>query len=415
MDGGIHILSFTLYPLPFITSPSWFPAPSTQNLAPDTWHLFMISVIIPTYNEAAVIEKTLRRAAAALRTAGEDFELVVVDDASADGTADRVELLAPELPARVLRRPGRLGLATAVLDGWATARGEVWGVIDADLQHPPETLTALAAAIREGADLAIGSRYVPGGGTSDWTWWRRLISRTATHMAATVLPLKLAAVGDPMSGMFMIRASALRDAHLNPLGYKILFEVIAKAHYKKLVEVPYVFQERERGASKLGTRQYLEYLQHLARLAVGTGQFLGWIRYSLVAVAGALIDIALFAALVKKGGWPPAVALPVAIEAALLSNFVWSEVVTFRSTAAPPFHPGVWGRLARYERICLPGAAVNFLVTLLWMALGGRILSAAAAGVVAGGALNLLINVPAIWRTWASPPPDGASSARVRG
>jgi dolichol-phosphate mannosyltransferase len=365
----------------------------------------MISVIIPTYNEAAAIEETLRRAAAALQGAGEDFEFVVVDDASADGTAERVESLAGEIPVRVLRRPGRLGLATAVLDGWATARGDVWGVIDADLQHPPEALAALAQAIRqEGADLAIGSRYVLGGGTTDWTWLRRLISRTATHMAATVLPLKLAAVGDPMSGLFMVRASALAGAHLNPLGYKILLEVIAKAHYKKPVEVPYIFQERERGASKLGARQYLEYLQHLMRLAVGTGQLLGWIRYSLVALTGAVIDIALFATLVKKGAWPPAAALPVAIEAALLSNFLCSEAFTFRSAEAPPFRPGVWGRLARYEWICLPGGALNFAVTLLGIALGGSILSAAAVGVVAGGALNLLANVPAIWRTWASAP-----------
>jgi dolichol-phosphate mannosyltransferase len=364
----------------------------------------MISVIIPTYNEAAVIEETLRRASAALRSVGEDFEIVVVDDASADGTAERVESLSQEIPVRVLRRPGRLGLATAVLDGWAKARGDVLGVMDADLQHPPETLTALAAATRAGADLAIGSRYVPGGGTSDWTWVRRLISRTATHMAATVLPLKLAAVGDPMSGLFMVRASALQGAQLNPLGYKILLEVIAKTHYSKLVEVPYVFQEREKGASKLGPRQYREYLQHLARLAVGTGQFLGWLRYSAVALTGALIDIALFAALVRKGAWPPAGALAVAIEAALLSNFACSEAFTFRSAATPAFGPGVVGRLARYEWICLPGAVLNFAVTLLWIALGGSILSAAGAGVVAGGALNLLMNVPAIWRTWANRP-----------
>src|SRR5580692_6840336 len=151
----------------------------------------MISVIIPTYNEAQVIEETLRRSAAALQAAGETFEIIVVDDASADGTAERVEALAAEIPVRVLKRPGRLGLATAVLDGWATSRGEILGVLDADLQHPPETLTALARTMRQGADLAIGSRYVPGGGTSDWTALRRFISRTATHMAATVLPLKL--------------------------------------------------------------------------------------------------------------------------------------------------------------------------------------------------------------------------------
>jgi len=129
----------------------------------------MLSIIIPTYNEAAVIEETLRRSAAALRNAGGEFEIIVVDDASADGTAERVESLVREIPVRVLRRPARLGLATAVMDGWATARGDIWGVIDADLQHPPETLTALAAAIHQGADLVIGSRYVPGGGTSDWT------------------------------------------------------------------------------------------------------------------------------------------------------------------------------------------------------------------------------------------------------
>jgi dolichol-phosphate mannosyltransferase len=221
-------------------------------------------------------------------------------------------------------------------------------------------------------------------------------------MAATVLPLKLASVGDPMSGMFMVRASTLRGTALNPLGYKILLEVIAKAHYKKLVEVPYVFQERERGASKLGPLQYWEYLLHLLRLAIGTGQFLGWVRYSLVALAGAIIDVALFAALVKKWAWPPFAALPVAIEVALLSNFVSSEFITFRSAEAAPFRLGVARRLGRYEAICLTGAMINFVVTLLGIALGASILQAAALGAVAGGALNLMINVPSIWRTWAS-------------
>ncbi len=361
----------------------------------------MISVIIPTYNEAAVIQETLRRAAAALRSVREEFEIVVVDDSSADGTTERVESLASEVPVRVLRRPGRLGLATAVLDGGATARGDVWAVMDADLQHPPEVLASLAKAMREGADLVIGSRYVPGGGTSDWTWVRRMISRTATHMAATVLPLKLASVGDPMSGLFMIRKSALENAQLNPLGYKILLEIIAKAHYTKLVEVPYVFQEREKGASKLGARQYLEYLQHLLRLAVGTGQLWSWIRYGVVALTGAVIDIALFVFLVKKAGWKPTPALLLAIEAALLNNFFWSEAFTFRSGRNVALHPGVGRRLARYEAICTPSAGLNFMVTGLWMTLDARVLSAAAAGVVAGGALNLLINIPAIWRTWA--------------
>src|SRR5881398_547231 len=115
----------------------------------------MISIAIPTYNEAAVIEQTLRRASQSLGSSGEPFELIVVDDSSTDGTAELAEALAPELPVRVLRRPGRLGLATAVVDAWRLARGDLLGVMDADLQHPPEVLRDLARALREpSVDLA---------------------------------------------------------------------------------------------------------------------------------------------------------------------------------------------------------------------------------------------------------------------
>ena len=374
----------------------------------------MISVVIPTYHEASVIEETLRRAAAALRAASVDFELVVVDDCSMDGTAGLAQLLAKEMPVQVLMRPGRLGLATAVLDGWNLATGEVLGVMDADLQHPPEALTALAQAIQqEDIDLAIGSRYVPGGGTSDWTWVRRFISRTATHMAASVLPLKLSTVRDPMSGLFLVRRSALENAELNPLGYKILLEVIAKAHYRKLVEVPYVFQERRHGGSKLGTRQYLEYLLHLVRLAVGTGQLMGWVRYGTVALVGALVDVGLFIKLVEQKAWPPVGALAVSIEAALFSNFFWSEIFTFSSAEASRFRRGVLGRLLRYEGICIPGALLNMLVTLLWLSRGGGLLTAATVGVVAGGVFNFIVSVPAIWRTWGRRLPGRPSSRQV--
>ena len=364
----------------------------------------MISIVIPTFNEAAVIEETLRRAAAALCHASEDFELLVVDDASPDGTGERVEALAGELPVRVLRRPGRLGLATAVLDGWAAARGDVLGAMDADLQHPPETLTALAQAIRpEGVDLAIGSRYVPGGGTSDWTWWRRFISRTATHMAATVLPLKLATVGDPMSGIFLVRASALREAKLNPLGYKILLEVIAKADYRKLVEVAYVFQERDRGASKLGARQYLEYLLHLAKLAAGTGQLVGWLGYGLVGLVGAMIDVALFCFFAQHWRWRPVAALAVAILAALSSNFAGNEAFTFHARGTAAARKGAGRRLLRYVSVCIPGALLNMAVTLLLVWRGTGLLTAATLGVVSGGLYNFLFNIPAIWKTWRGP------------
>lgn len=362
----------------------------------------MISVVIPTYNEGAVIKETLERAAAALHAAGEEFELIVVDDSSADGTAALAEALSRELPIKVLRRPGRLGLATAVRDGWARARGEVLGVMDADLQHPPEVLAELARAMRDPEiDLAIASRYVAGGGIPEWSWIRRLMSWGATHLAASVLPWTLAQVRDPMSGMFFVRASALAGVELSPLGYKILLEVLGKSGSRGLVEVPYVFEERGRGSSKLGARQYVEYLLHLARLARSTGQLRGWIRYVAVGLVGAMLNIAALYLLAGQLGWRLWLALPVAIELALLSNFLWNERLTFTmSRSGVGDSRATLGRLLRYERVCLPGALLNALVTFFLARRGVSLLPAAAAGVVAGGVWNLALNIPAIWRVW---------------
>src|SRR5579863_2368469 len=107
----------------------------------------MISLVIPTYEEAGVIETALRRAAIALGETGDDFELIVVDDSAGEETAERARAVQSELPVRVLRREGKRGLATAVVEGWKLARGDLLGVMDADLQHPPEVLTRLVDAL----------------------------------------------------------------------------------------------------------------------------------------------------------------------------------------------------------------------------------------------------------------------------
>jgi dolichol-phosphate mannosyltransferase len=201
--------------------------------------------------------------------------------------------------------------------------------------------------------------------------------------------------------MFFVRASAISEVHLNPLGYKILLEVLAKAKRRAYVEVPYVFEQRGRGSSKLGARQYLEFLLHLDRLAGSTGQLAAWMRYGLVGLIGAAIDLGGLYLLVERGGWPLVLALPVAIQLALISNFLWNETLTFRAQR-PPGAAG--GRLAarffRYEVVCIPGAVLNGLVTLVLFTRGIHLLLAALAGILAGGLLNLLFNIPAIWRIW---------------
>lgn len=366
----------------------------------------MISLVIPTYEEAEVIETVLQRAAAALGASGEDFELIVVDDSPGDATAERAQSLASLLPVRVLRRRGQRGLATAVVNGWMIARGDILGVMDADLQHPPEVLPGLVAALRNSdIDVAIGSRHVPGGGSRYWPATRRAASWLTAHLAACVLPWTLAGVHDPMSGIFLVRARALSPVELRPLGYKILLEVLGRGRWRGLAEVPYAFSPRRQGSSKLGLRQSAEYLWHLLRLARATGQLRAWLRYAVVGLGGALIDVALSWWLVHEAGWHPAIALPVAIELALLSNFAWNQAITFRriSGAGLPQAQSLLGTLMRYERVCLTGAVLNFLTTIVLLARGLGLLPSLSIGVLAGGVWNLIFNVPRIWQTWSAP------------
>ncbi len=190
------------------------------------------------------------------------WELIIVDDGSPDGTADLAESYANVHPVRVVRRPGKAGLASAVLAGFAQSRGDVLVVMDADLSHPPEAVPRLVSAIEEGADLAVGSRYVKGGGTEDWPLRRRVVSRAACLMGNLLVPIR-----DCTSGFFAIRKSAVDGVKLNPIGFKIGFEVMARGRYKKAVEVPYVFRDRELGKSKFGRREILQYLVQLGQVA----------------------------------------------------------------------------------------------------------------------------------------------------
>jgi dolichol-phosphate mannosyltransferase len=220
----------------------------------------VISVVVPTYNEAATIPILAARLGAAL--AGRDWELVVVDDGSPDGTAGIAERLAPGLPVRVVRRPGKLGLASAVIDGFRAASGDLLVVMDADLSHPPELVPALADAVAGGAELAVGSRYVPGGGTVDWPLRRRIVSRVACLMGNALVPVR-----DATSGFFALRREVVDGVRLNPIGFKIGFEVIARGRYRRVVEIPYTFRDREHGRSKFGTREIVSYGVQLLQVA----------------------------------------------------------------------------------------------------------------------------------------------------
>ncbi len=163
---------------------------------------------------------------------------------------------------QVLHRPPKSGLASAVWDGMARARGEILVVMDADLSHPPEVVPALVQAVTAGgAELAVGSRYVRGGGVANWPWRRRFVSWFACQLARPFVPMR-----DATSGFFALKRAVVEGVALDPIGFKIGLEVMAKGHYCYFSEVPYTFTDRRYGQSKFGSREVRYYLRQLGRL-----------------------------------------------------------------------------------------------------------------------------------------------------
>ena len=223
-----------------------------------------LTVVVPTLNEAAGIQAFLTALLAA--TAGLDqpagsVEVLVVDDRSSDGTAELARA-ALGSRGRVIEHQGERSLARSVIEGWRVARGHVLGVMDADSSHPPDLLPRLLAEIEErGTDVAVATRYMPGGGTAGWPLQRKLASRVASTLAFSVVRAR-----DPMSGYLLLRREVIEGVPLDPRGWKIGLEVLARGRYERLAEVPYVFRERHVGRSKFGRRAVIDYLAHLGRL-----------------------------------------------------------------------------------------------------------------------------------------------------
>jgi dolichol-phosphate mannosyltransferase len=228
---------------------------------------FPFTIVIPTYNEAGGIEKLLRTLDETFRTYGLDGEIIVVDDNSPDGTGAIVDRLSQELPVRCLHRPGKMGLSSGVIDGWKMARPEsvALAAMDADFSHDVRALPKMVEAVESGKyGLAVGSRYVPGGGIANWPKRRIVTSRVACWLARP-----LTCVKDVTSGYFLVRRNALDGVTLDPIGFKIGLEVIVKGKYGKAVEVPYTFTDRIVGESKLNQSEIFNYLKQLRKLYLG--------------------------------------------------------------------------------------------------------------------------------------------------
>ncbi len=220
-----------------------------------------LSVILPTYNEKENIKIIIPKIYDIFKKEGITGEILVIDDDSIDGTGYTAQLLPQEYPVVVHIRKKERGLATAVMKGFELAKGDICLVMDADLSHPVEKIPEMIGPIIQGqCDITVGSRYISGGGCLNWSLGRRIVSRVSGFLARGVTRLS-----DPTSGFMAVRKDVLAGVKLDPIGWKIVLEVVVKTK-ARLKEVPIVFCDRQFGVSKLDSRIKKEYLLHLWRL-----------------------------------------------------------------------------------------------------------------------------------------------------
>jgi dolichol-phosphate mannosyltransferase len=237
-----------------VTAPGLPPA--TTDTRPE------VSIVVPTYNESGRIAELVDAVCAVYRESGLRGELVVVDDNSPDGTGRIAESLTGRYPLTIVHRAGKLGLGSAVMEGFEAACAPVVGVMDADFSHPPAVLPALLAHMRRTrADVVVGSRYIEGGAAENWPFGRLLMSRVACLLAWPLTPVR-----DATSGFFLIRREIIHGVTIQAGGFKILLELRLRSPVRTVAEVPYVFVDRAVGESKMSLREAMGYFTQLRQL-----------------------------------------------------------------------------------------------------------------------------------------------------
>lgn len=254
----------------------------------------MLTIVVPTYNEAGNLPSLVEAIAAAMRDTAIEWELLIVDDNSPDNTVEVCARLEAKWPVRLLQPTGReRDLSLSVIDGIAAARYARILVMDADLSHPPQKIPAMLEMLEANPGaFVIGSRYVEGGSFDrDWSLWRFLNSHVATLIARP-----LVRCSDPMSGFFLFERNYLGDLEsLRPMGYKIGLELMVRGKFTSILEVPIAFRDREIGASKMNLDQQVKYLRHLRRLYLHRfGGLAEFVHFGAVGASGFLVDVTFY-------------------------------------------------------------------------------------------------------------------------
>jgi dolichol-phosphate mannosyltransferase len=364
-------------------------APRRKLSAPD------VSLVIPTYNEKANIAPLVD----AVRSALGDipWEIIIVDDDSPDQTFAEVSRLAREEPRlRCLRRVGRRGLSSAVIEGALVANGSAIAVMDADFQHDERILKQMYEKLTStGADIVVATRYAEGGGIGEWDATRAKMSDFATRMAGMLVGNQ---TSDPMSGFFMVRreifASVIYD--LSQQGYKILLDIISSSHTPlKIEEVPYVFRTRQEGESKISVMVLAQFLFLIIEKLTHGLIPPRFALFSIVGGFGLLVHLAILNGL-KLAGFTFIAAQLTATFIAMVSNFVMNNEFTYRDRrlTGVSFLAG----LILFCVVCSFGALANVGVAEIAIHQFGNWSLAGLAGAIMGAVFNFSAATSLVWR-----------------
>ncbi|MBP8232270.1 MAG: glycosyltransferase family 2 protein [Rhizorhabdus sp.] len=364
-------------------------APRRKLSAPD------VSLIIPTYNEKANIAPLVE----AVRSALGDipWEIIIVDDDSPDQTFAEVSRLARDEPRlRCLRRVGRRGLSSAVIEGALVANGSAIAVMDADFQHDERILKQMYEKLTStGADIVVATRYADGGGIGEWDATRAKMSDFATRMAGMLVGNQ---TSDPMSGFFMVRreifASVIYD--LSQQGYKILLDIISSSHTPlKIEEVPYVFRTRQEGESKISVMVLAQFLFLIIEKLTHGLIPPRFALFSIVGGFGLLVHLAILNGL-KLAGFTFIAAQLTATFIAMMSNFVMNNEFTYRDRRLTGL--SFLAGLILFCVVCSFGALANVGVAEIAINQFGNWSFAGLAGAIMGAVFNFSAATSLVWR-----------------
>jgi dolichol-phosphate mannosyltransferase len=354
-----------------------------------------LSIIIPTFNEEENIQNTIQKISHTLRLTTIPFEIIIVDDSSTDKTQLIVtDLILRKYPVILVTRTKDPGLSQSVLEGINRARGSVVVVTDADLSHDIALIPSMYNEIKNNnIDIVIGSRYMKGGGIKDWPIKRRVISWGAIFLSKILFPQTT----DPVSGFFAIKKDlVIHTPHIVPKGYKILLEFLGKCRWHTFKEIPYTFQNRKLGNSKLKTTTIIDFIKQLISISIFPGR--AWdelrkaINFGIIGVIGVAVNMV--ALTILKNYISLIGASFIAIELAIISNFILNDMWTFKE-----INNGTWlHRMFSFNAVSVGSMIINIVTLAILTMLGVWYVVANLIGIIIGFGWNFIMNRKTTWK-----------------